>query len=44
VHAEGLLDFVTAAVVDDAGNAHAGDRRKCRNSRVTTPLLLQRFR
>jgi hypothetical protein len=44
VRAEGLLDFVTTAVVEKAGNANPGDRRKCRNLRDTTPLLLQRLR
>jgi hypothetical protein len=43
VRAESLLDFVTAAVVDNAGNANPGDRRKCRNLQGTTPLLLQRL-
>ena len=44
VRTEGLLDFVTAAAVDNAGDANPGNRRKCRSLRGTTPLLLQRLR
>jgi hypothetical protein len=40
VRTEGRRDFVTAAAVDNAGDANPGDRRKCRNLRGTTPLLL----
>jgi hypothetical protein len=43
VRIEGLLDFVTAAAVDNAGDENPGDRRKCRNLRGTTPVLLQRL-
>jgi hypothetical protein len=40
VRTEGLLDVVTAAAVDNAGDANPGDRRKCPNLRGTTPGLL----
>ena len=43
MRAEGLLDFVTAAVVDNAGNANPADRRKCRNLRGATSLLLHAY-
>ena len=43
VRTEGLLDFVTAAAVDNADDENPGDRRKCCNLRGTAPVLLQRL-
>jgi hypothetical protein len=40
VRAEGLLDFVTAAAVDNGCDANKGIAGKGRNLRGTTPLLL----